>query len=47
MKNKLMVLSDKHMLRKRVIIETINDRLKNISQIEHSRHRDLTGFGSM
>ena len=44
MKNKLMVLSDKLMLRKRAIIETINDQLKNISQIEHSRHRSLTGF---
>ena len=27
------------MLRKRAIIETIIDQLKNISQIEHSRHR--------
>ncbi len=44
MKNKLMVMSDKLMLRKRAIIETINDQLKNISQIEHSRHRSLTGF---
>lgn len=44
MKNKLMTLSDKFMLRKRAIIETINDQLKNISQIEHSRHRSLTGF---
>lgn len=25
-------------------IETINDQLKNLSQIEHSRHRSLTGF---
>jgi hypothetical protein len=32
------------MLRKRFVIETINDRLKDISQIEHSRHRSLTGF---
>ncbi|RYU63918.1 IS982 family transposase, partial [Aliivibrio finisterrensis] len=28
----------------RFIIETINDQLKNISQIEHSRHRSLHGF---
>src|SRR5260370_23826463 len=28
-----------HLLRKRAIIETINDQLKNICQIEHSRHR--------
>jgi hypothetical protein len=41
MKNKLMNMSDKILLRKRYIIETINDQLKNISQIEHSRHRSL------
>lgn len=39
MKNKLMVLREKLLLRKRSIIETIIDQLKNISQIEHSRHR--------
>lgn len=44
MKNKLMIMSDKLMLRKRAIIETINDQLKNISQVEHSRHRSVTGF---
>ena len=44
MKNKLMPLFDKLMLRKRSLIETIYDQLKNISQIEHSRHRSLTGF---
>ena len=31
-------------LRKRSIIETINDQLKNISNIEHSRHRSTTNF---
>ena len=35
---------DKAMLRKRSLIETINDQLKNISQIEHSRHRCLDNF---
>lgn len=44
MKNKLMILTDKLLLRKRAIIETINDQLKNISQIEHSRHRSVSGF---
>jgi len=44
MKNKLMPLIDKLMLRKRGIIETITDQLKNISQIEHSRHRSPTNF---
>lgn len=44
MKNKLMDLTDKILLRKRSIIETINDQLKNISQIEHTRHRSCTNF---
>jgi hypothetical protein len=35
---------DAIMLRKRAIIETINDQLKNIFQIEHSRHRSPTNF---
>jgi hypothetical protein len=37
-------MSDKLLLRKRFIIETINDQLKNQSQIEHSRHRSLINF---
>ena len=44
MKNRLMMMQDKLLLRKRSIIETINDQLKNISQIEHSRHRSFTNF---
>lgn len=44
MKNRLMPLADKLLLRKRAIIETINDQLKNISQIEHSRHRSPANF---
>ncbi len=44
MKNKLMPVFDKLMLRKRAIIETIHDQLKNISQIQHSRHRSVTNF---
>jgi hypothetical protein len=32
------------LLPKRSLIETINDQLKNISQLEHSRHRRLAGF---
>ena len=35
---------DKIMLRKRSIIETVNDQLKNISQLEHTRHRSLANF---
>ena len=44
MKNQLMHLSDKLLLRKRAIIESIIDQLKNISQIEHSRHRSPVNF---
>jgi hypothetical protein len=44
MKNRLLLLSDKLLLRKRYIIETINDQLKNQSQIEHSRHRSPVNF---
>lgn len=44
MKNRLMSLSDKLLLRKRAIIESITDQLKNISQIEHSRHRSPVNF---
>ena len=39
MKNKLVPLFDKLLLRKRALIECVNDQLKNISQIEHTRHR--------
>jgi len=44
MKAQLLSLWDRAILAKRFIIETINDQLKNISQIEHSRHRSLHGF---
>ncbi len=44
MKNQLMHLSDKLLLRKRAIIESIIDQLKNISQIEHSCHRSPANF---
>lgn len=44
MKNRLMQIIDKLLLRKRALIETINDQLKNICQIEHSRHRSVTNF---
>ena len=44
MKNRLMTISDKLLLRKRALIETIIDQLKNISQIEHSRHRSPINF---
>jgi hypothetical protein len=44
MKNKLLPMLDKLLLRKRSLIETVNDQLKNISQIEHSRHRSVANF---
>lgn len=44
MKNTLMALLDKVLLRKRALIETVNDQLKNICQIEHSRHRSWFNF---
>jgi len=44
MKNKLMPMVDKLLLRKRSLIETINDQLKNICQIEHTRHRSKINF---
>ena len=44
MKNKLVPMSDKISLRKRSVIETVNDQLKNISYLVHSRHRSLHNF---
>ena len=46
MKNSLMHLRDKILLRKRSLIETVNDELKNIVQIEHTRHRSIGGFAA-
>ena len=44
MKGALMSVSDRLLLRKRAIIETVNDGLKNIAQVEHSRHRCFDNF---
>ena len=44
MKGALMTMSDRLLTRKRAIIETINDELKNIAQVEHSRHRSFDNF---
>ncbi|MDR1380506.1 MAG: transposase, partial [Tannerella sp.] len=44
MKNSLMFLRDKIYLRKRALIETVNDELKNICRIEHTRHRCFVNF---
>ena len=39
-----MPLVDRILLRKRALVETVIDQLKNISQIEHSRHRSVASF---
>ena len=44
MKNSLMLLQDKIAFRKRALIETVNDELKNICQVEHTRHRSFDNF---
>ena len=44
MKNSLMHIHDKILLRKRALIETVNDELKNQCQIEHTRHRSFENF---
>ena len=46
MKNSMMNLYDKIMLRKRAVIETVNDELKNVCHIEHTRHRSIDNFAS-
>jgi len=44
MKPQMMDAFDKALLRKRAIVESVIDQLKNISQIEHSRHRSVSNF---
>jgi hypothetical protein len=44
MKNRPMSMRDKILLRKRSVIETINDELKNICEIEHAGHRSPVNF---
>ena len=44
MTNRLQLMSEKMLLRKRSLIETVNDHLKNVCQIEHTRHRSPVNF---
>jgi hypothetical protein len=44
MKNTLMNVNDKILLRKRALVESVHDELKNICQIEHSRHQSFVNF---
>ncbi len=46
MKNSLMNLHDKILLQKRVLIETVNNELKNVCHIEHTMHRCIDSFAS-
>lgn len=44
MKNSLMSIANKTLLRKRALIETVNDELKNIAQTERSKHRSFNNL---
>ena len=44
MKNMLMSQTDKIILRHRALVESVNDELKNMAQVEHSRHRSVANF---
>ena len=44
MKERALRNEEKLLLRKRSVIETVNDELKNICQAEHTRHRSIAGF---
>jgi len=44
MKNSLMHIQDKIILKKRALVETVNDELKNICQVEHTRQRSFENF---
>lgn len=44
MKNRIMPIYDKIMLRKRSVIESVNDMLKNVAQLVHTRHRSVHNF---
>lgn len=44
MKNCLMSVADKLLLRKRAVIESVDDELKNMAQLENSRHRSVHNF---
>ncbi len=44
MKNRLVKMIEKILLRKRAVIESVNDHLKNMCQIEHPRPRSVFNF---
>ena len=48
MKNKFLTLKEKFMLKRRALVETVIDLLKNIQDLWHSRHRSIdNGFNNM
>jgi len=44
MANRLLLLHDNILLRRRALVETVFDQLKHLVQIEHTRHRSVTNF---
>jgi hypothetical protein len=44
MTNRLLLLNDKVLLRRRALLETVFDQLKHLLQIEHTRYRSPTNF---
>lgn len=44
LRQKFLPVFDRLLLRKRAIIETVIEQLKNISQVEHSHHRSVMNF---
>ena len=44
MKQAALSNEERVLLRKRSVIETVNDQLKNICHAEHTRHRSISGF---
>ncbi len=44
MKNSLVNMYDKILLRNRALVETVNDEHKNVCTIEHTRHRSIDNF---
>jgi len=44
MRERVLAATDRLLLRKRAIIESVNDQLKNVCQIEHTRHRSPYNF---
>jgi len=44
MKKQNLSIMESILLRKRAIIESVNDELKNICHLQHTRHRSISGF---